>query len=83
MDPIQQYQQQQTRRQLLSGGASCVGAAALASLLGTDALAATAEKKAGGIPGLPHFAPKAKRVIYLFFSGGPSHIDMYDYKPEM
>ena len=31
----------------------------------------------------PHFKPKAKRVIYLFFSGGPSHIDMYDYKPAM
>jgi hypothetical protein len=37
----------------------------------------------GGIPGLPHFAPKAKRAIYLFFSGGPSHIDMYDYKPSL
>ena len=33
--------------------------------------------------GEPHFKPKAKRVIYLFFSGGPSHIDMYDYKPAM
>ena len=32
---------------------------------------------------LPHFAPKAKRVIYLFQSGGPSHIDLFDYKPSM
>ena len=36
-----------------------------------------------GAMGEPHFKPKAKRVIYLFFSGGPSHIDMYDYKPAM
>ena len=37
----------------------------------------------GGLPGLPHFAPKAKRVIYLFQSGGPSQIDLFDYKPQL
>ena len=35
----------------------------------------------GGLPGLPHFAPKAKRVIYLFMSGGPSQLDLFDHKP--
>ena len=37
----------------------------------------------GGLPGLPHFAPKAKRVIYLFQSGGPSQLDLFDYKPQL
>ena len=37
----------------------------------------------GGLPELPHFAPKAKRVIYLFQSGGPSQIDLFDYKPRL
>src|SRR3954470_443425 len=36
-----------------------------------------------GLPGLPHFAPKAKRVIYLFQSGGPSQIELFDYKPRL
>jgi len=36
-----------------------------------------------GVPDLPHFAPRAKRLIYLFMSGGPSHIDLFDYKPSL
>ena len=36
-----------------------------------------------GLPGIPHFAPKAKRVIYLFQSGGPSQLDLFDYKPQL
>ena len=36
-----------------------------------------------GLPGLPHFPPKAKRVIYLFQSGGPSQMDLFDYKPRL
>ena len=36
-----------------------------------------------GLPGFPHFAPKAKRVIYLFQSGGPSQMDLFDYKPKL
>ena len=38
-------------------------------------------RSTGGLPGLPHFAPKAKRVIYLFQSGAPSQMDLFDYKP--
>jgi hypothetical protein len=49
---------------------------ALASLL-------KAERQQHGLPGLPHFAPKAKRVIYLFQSGGPSQIELFDHKPRL
>jgi len=49
---------------------------ALASLL-------KAERQQPGLPGLPHFAPKAKRVIYLFQSGGPSQIELFDHKPRL
>ena len=64
------------RRQFLGQSCSLLGGAALASLLPSRASAATGLQ-------LPHFAPKAKRVIYLFLAGGPSHIDMFDYKPAM
>ncbi|MFC5454063.1 DUF1501 domain-containing protein [Prosthecobacter fluviatilis] len=59
-----------TRRELFGHASSGIGTAALASLLGQgQALAA------------PHFAPKAKRVIYLFMHGGPSQLDLFDHKP--
>ncbi len=87
MDPITEYQRAITRRQLFDHARNGVGAAALASLLGSPlsspALAAPAQSKPLGLPGLPHFAPKAKRAIYLFQSGGPSHIDLFDYKPNL
>jgi hypothetical protein len=72
-----------TRRQFLGRGAHAVGLGALASLLGRDALAANSSQRFGGLPGVPHFAPKAKRVIYLFQSGGPSQLEMFDYKPKL
>jgi len=74
-----------SRRQLLSGTRGCLGAAALASLMGTSASGKDAEKRksVGGLPELPHFVGKAKRVIYLFMAGGPSHIDLFDYKPAL
>lgn len=37
----------------------------------------------GGVLGFPHFAPKAKRVIFLFMAGGPSHVDLFDPKPKL
>jgi Protein of unknown function (DUF1501) len=75
-----------TRRQLFGSAASGVGMAALASLLGADSAhgAATPEAKHElGLPGLPHFAPKAKRVVVLWQGGGPSHVDLFDPKPVM
>ncbi len=78
MDPIQEHRLLLTRRHFLRCSSTCLGVAALASLVSEDALAAT-----GGLPGLPHFAPQAKRVIYLFQHGGPSQLDLYDYKPKL
>jgi len=90
MDQIQQYL---TRRAFLENASLGIGKAALASLLfgGSGSHAAdsgsvsTSTGVAGGIglPGLPHFAPTAKRIIYLFQSGGPSHVDLFDHKPTM
>ncbi len=73
-----------TRRNFFGRTATGIGAAALSQLLGGD-LAAKQEGAAavGGLPGLPHFAPKAKRVIYLFMSGGPSQMETFDYKPSL
>ena len=68
-----------TRRHFFGKTAAGVGSTALAHLLGRDLEAA--ETAPGGLPGLPHFAPKAKRVIYLFQSGGPSQIETFDPKP--
>jgi hypothetical protein len=67
-----------TRRQFFSRSANGIGAAALASLLRPSLFSGDAS---GGVLGKPHFAPKAKRVIYLFMHGGPSQLDMFDHKP--
>ena len=48
-----------------------------------SAAPATSREATGGLPTLPHFAPKAKRAIYLHMVGGPSQMDLYDYKPVM
>lgn len=71
-----------TRREFFGRTASGIGTAALGSLLARDGLAAT-NAAAAPLPGLPHFAATAKRVIYLFQNGGPSHVDMFDYKPRL
>ncbi|MBD3674056.1 MAG: DUF1501 domain-containing protein [Planctomycetaceae bacterium] len=77
MNHIQQLQHQIARRDFLTRTSLGLGAAALAHLSGGNVSAA------GGLPGLPHFAPKAKRVIYLMQSGAPSHVDLFDYKPTL
>jgi hypothetical protein len=73
-----------TRRTFLTHATTCLGSAALAALLHENASAREATpadlRTSGALPRL-HFAPKAKRVIYLFMSGGPSHIDLFDPKP--
>lgn len=70
------------RRIFLRRSAGAIGATALSSLLANDALSA-ALPSAGGLPGFPNFAPKAKRIIYLFQSGAPSQMDLFDPKPQM
>ncbi len=81
MNPIQDRIHQITRRYLLTRSAGWLGSAGLASLMQPSLLAAPA--RPAGVPGLPHHRSSAKRVIYLFLSDGPSHIDMFDYKPAM
>ncbi len=85
MNPIERHELLMTRRQLLIRGRGCLGAAALASLIGAEKTASAKLSSVAnpGLPELPHFAPTAKRVIYLFMAGGPSHIDLFDYKPAM
>ena len=77
-NPIRESELMMTRRQLFGRAALGLGTAALADIIGPDLLANSAGQ-AGGT----HFAPKAKRVIYLFMSGGPSHHDLWSHKPKM
>jgi len=74
-----------TRRHFFGRSASGIGMAALAGLLRQDLRAENlpGKKAHGGLPGLPHFAPKAKCVVYLFQSGGPSQMELFDYKPRL
>ena len=75
----------ETRRQFFARGARGLGVAALATLVGDDSVARAATKldAGGGLPSLPHFAPKAKRAIYLHMVGAPPQMETFDYKPGM
>src|SRR5450631_1614236 len=78
----------QTRRRFLTRTSACLGMTAVASLLDPKLLSSNATSAiTQGLPSLglgePHFAPKAKNVIYLFMGGGPSHVDTFDPKPEL
>lgn len=75
-DAMSHFLDQITRRHFFGKAATGVGTAALASLLGRDAAGSSA------LP-LSHFAPKAKRVIWMFQSGAPSQMDLFDYKPKL
>src|ERR1700684_1701378 len=74
-----------TRRQFFGRTAKGIGVAALASLLGPGLMAEgpAVDPKTGGLVGMPNFAPKAKRVIFLHQSGAPSQIELFDYKPKL
>jgi uncharacterized protein (DUF1501 family) len=71
----------ETRRQFFGRGAKGLGSLALFSLLADEAWGATDKPATGGVPGLPHFAPKAKRAIYLHMLGAPPQLETFDYKP--
>lgn len=78
-DLISENADRVNRRQFFGSSASGIGTVALASLLGrpnSNLLGAE-----NGLPGLPHFAPKAKRVVMMWQGGGPSHVDLFDDKP--
>src|SRR5439155_3646882 len=73
-----------SRRAFLSQAGGGFGAIALASLLAGDRVSLSAEQTAQADGGLqPHFAPRVKRVIWLFMHGGPSHVDLFDPKPDL
>ncbi|MGE4003188.1 MAG: DUF1501 domain-containing protein, partial [Planctomycetaceae bacterium] len=80
MNPLQ-FTQLANRRTFLQNGGIGLGAAALSTLLPQGA--AQAAPAVGGLPGLPHFPPTAKRVIYMFQSGAPSQFETFDYKPQL
>jgi hypothetical protein len=82
-DPVGQLRLKMTRRQLFGRMSQGIGVAALAHLLLPARLLAKAADSDGGLPGLPHFAPKAKRVIFLFQHGAPSQHELFDYKPRL
>jgi hypothetical protein len=85
MNPLLDHQLLQTRRQFFGRTGLRVGGIALASLMGSFARPARAAGGAmhPGLAGIPHFAPKARSLIYLHMNGGPSQIDLWDYKPQM
>jgi hypothetical protein len=78
MDPRLEARLLLTRRHFFGLGSTGIGVAALAGLLNGDLQAA-----GEALPGMPHFPPRAKRVIYLFQSGAPSQMDLFDYKPRL
>jgi hypothetical protein len=82
MNAFEQLRLNVTRRHFLGTGAHLLGTAALASLAG-NAFARNAATAAAGANSLTHFPAKAKHVIYLHMVGGPSQMDLYDYKPVM
>jgi hypothetical protein len=77
LHPIDEAKLRMTRRHFFGRVGAGIGSAALASLMAQDAQASD------GLPGLPHFPPTAKRVIYLFQHGAPSQLDLFDYKPKL
>ncbi|MBV6641618.1 MAG: DUF1501 domain-containing protein [Cyclobacteriaceae bacterium] len=82
MNECNNYLNIQSRREFLAKTAMGFGALGLASLMNpTSLMAGSGQANSVGLPGLPHFAPKAKRVIYLFQSGAPSQMDLFDPKP--
>src|SRR5687768_15037426 len=76
MNPFEEAVLYETRRQFFSRTARGLGVAALASMFGRETTVSAA-----GLPNLPHFAPKAKRAVYMHMLGGPPQQDLFDYKP--
>lgn len=87
MEPLNQFLQHQTRRTFFKNTGLAAGKIALGAMMLPQVLHGIARAASGpaypALPGLPHFAPKARRLIYLFMNGAPSQMDLWDYKPKM
>jgi hypothetical protein len=86
MQSLIDFHRLQTRRQFFGDAGLRVGNVALAGLLGGELMASAAGEGGlvhGAQPGLPHFAPRARRLIYLHMNGAPSQLDLWDYKPQL
>jgi hypothetical protein len=82
MDELNKFRLQFTRRHFLEKAGLGLGGLALGSLMVPGLFGGRKEEAPSALPlGLPHFAPKAKRVIYLFQNGAPSQLESFDYKP--
>jgi hypothetical protein len=82
MNPFESTPRLLQRRAFLGQLGLGIGSAALGSLLGRELPSGVASSHTG-LPGLPHFPAKAKRVIFLCMAGGPSHLETFDYKPKL
>ena len=82
MSLFDDFQRYETRRQFFARGKNALGYAALGSLFGSSLQLWGEDAKQNSL-GLPHFPPKVKNIIYLHMVGGPSQMDLYDYKPVM
>lgn len=84
MNPLFEHQLLQTRRQFFGDTGLRLGGIAMASMLGSQMRSSAASSEVHpALPSLPHFAGKAKAVIYLHMNGGPSQLDTWDYKPDL
>ncbi len=85
MEELCEFKYNSTRRHFLSKASLGIGTAALVSLLNPvpATVLSDPEKEGKSILHRPHFVPKVRRIIYLFQSGGPSHLDLFDYKPTL
>src|SRR5687767_8152511 len=83
MNTCNQINFEMNRRDFFGRFACGLGAAALSDLLGRDVSAAETTQRPDASPLQPHFPAKARRIIYLFMSGGPSQMDLFDYKPAL
>lgn len=90
MNPLYEYHLNQTRRNFFGNVGLRLGGVALGLMAGQQSLSAATRLAPGAndpdrvhppLPGLPHFPPKAKSIIYLHFNGGPSQLDTWDHKP--
>ena len=83
MTPICDHQLHLTRREFFGRSATGIGIVALSSLMKRSGFGAEKQDAARGLPHLPHVPQRAKRVIYLFQNGAPTHVDLFDWKPKL